>query len=134
MKSISTNCRTKNDMQVINDMEKRYSIKIRDNIKDFIRMNSGGFPKKSIIRADGENYEVRVFLSLDKTDEYYYIDKPLTYFSKKTNGKIIPLGLDSGDNYYCANNENGKVYYWSADDDLYYCIADSIDDFVKLFE
>lgn len=27
-----------------------------------------------------------------------------------TKGKIIPIGVDSGDNYFCVNNETGKVY------------------------
>ena len=37
--------------------------------------------------------------------------------------------LTSGDNYYCVNNENGKVYYWSSSEDSYYYIAESIDEF-----
>ena len=53
---------------------------------------------------------------------------------KKTKGKIVPIGIDSGDNYYCVNNETGKVYYWSAGEDSYYCIAESIAEFVTLFE
>ncbi|MFR6168520.1 MAG: SMI1/KNR4 family protein [Blautia wexlerae] len=39
--------------------------------------------------------------------------------------------LTSGDNYYCVNNENGKVYYWSSSEDSYYYIAESIDEFAS---
>ena len=42
-------------------------------------------------------------------------------------------GIDSGDNYYCVNNENGKVYYWSSSEDSYYYIAESIDEFASFF-
>ena len=41
--------------------------------------------------------------------------------------------LTSGDNYYCVNNENGKVYYWSSSEDSYYYIAESIDEFASFF-
>ena len=58
----------------------------------------------------------------------------MDYFLEKTKGKIVPIGLDSGDNYYCVNNETGKVYYWSAGEDSYYCIAESIMDFIELFK
>ena len=46
---------------------------------------------------------------------------------------MVPIGIDSGDNYYCVNNENGKVYYWSSSEDSYYYIAESIDEFASFF-
>ena len=84
--------------------------------------------------AQGEEYEVRIFLSLDAQDQYYYIKKPLLDFLQRTKGRIIPIGIDSGDNYYCVNNETGKVYYWSMELDEYYCIAENLEMFVSLFE
>lgn len=134
MKCISEKCKLDINKEVFSKAEKDFSISIRIEIKDFLEKNSGGYPKKDIIVIDGEEYEVRVFMSLDSSDENYYIQKPLEYFLGKTKGKMIPIGLDSGDNYYCVNNETGKVYYWSAGEDSYYCIADSVNGFVELFD
>lgn len=53
---------------------------------------------------------------------------------QKRKDRIIPIGIDSGDNYYCVNNETGKVYYWSMELDEYYCIAENLEMFVSLFE
>lgn len=133
MKCISKNCKLNINKEVFAEAEKAFSISLRTEIKDFLEKNSGGYPQKDIIVVDGEEYEVRVFMSLDSADENYYIQKPMEYFLKKTKGKIIPIGLDSGDNYYCVNNETGKVYYWSAGEDSYFCIADSVNEFVELF-
>lgn len=132
------NCISKNvkkfDDSILSSVEEKCSIILRDDIKSFIRINSGGYPIKDIINVDGEDYEVRVFLSADIDDKNYCISKPLEYFLHKTNGKIIPIGIDSGDNYYCVNNESGKVYYWIASEDKYYCISNSLDIFISLFE
>lgn len=133
MKSISTNCRT-NHSNVLSNVAKKNSIVIRADIVSFFEMNSGGYPVKDIVEFDGEEYEVRVFLSLDDSDPNYYIEKPLLFFLEKTKGKIVPIGLDSGDNYYCVNNETGKVYYWCSGEDQYYCIADSLEDFAAHFD
>ena len=134
MKCISENRKLNINKKIFEDAEKTYSITIRSESKDFLGENSGGYPVKDIIVSDGEEYEVRVFMSLDESDKNYYILKPMDYFLKKTKGKIIPIGIDSGDNYYCVNNETGKVYYWSAGEDSYQCISDSLDKFVLFFE
>ena len=134
MKSISTNVKSNVDNTIFAEAEKKYSITIRKDIKNFISVNAGGYPTKDVIVADGDEYEVRVFLSLDSEDKNYCVTKPLDFFLNKTKAKIVPIGLDSGDNYYCVNNENGIVYYWCASEDSYYCIAESIEKFVALFE
>ena len=132
MKSISTNCKS-NYSNVLYDVANDNDIVIRQDIIDFLKMNSGGYPVNDVVKFNGEEYEIRVFLSLDDSDANYYIKKPLEYFLKKTKGKIVPIGIDSGDNYYCLNNENGKVYFWSSGEDQYYCIADSLERFVENF-
>lgn len=134
MKSISTNVKSNVDNAIFAEAEKKYSITIRKDIKDFVAANAGGYPAKDVIEAEGEEYEVRVFLSLDPGDNNYSITKPLDFFLNKTKAKIVPIGIDSGDNYYCVNNETGKVYYWGASEDSYYCIAETIEKFVSLFE
>lgn len=134
MKCISSNCKLNINKKVFEEAEKVYSVSIRKEIKDFLEKNSGGYPVKDIIVSNGEEYEVRVFLSLDESDENYYIQKPMDYFLKKTNGKIVPIGIDSGDNYYCVNNETGKVYCWSAGEDSYYCISENLESYILLFE
>lgn len=132
MKSISTNCKT-DFSDVLSDAAKKSGIVIREDIREFLEQNSGGYPVKDIVTFDDEEYEVRVFLSLDHSDNNYYIEKPLSFFLEKTKGKIVPVGLDSGDNYYCVNNETGKVYYWSAGADQYYYLAESLTEFAKAF-
>jgi len=132
MKCIATNIKKYNE-RIFSDAEKSHSITIRDDIKAFVKQNAGGYPIKDIIISDGEEYEIRVFLSADRDDENYCIEKSMEYFLQKTKGKIIPIGIDSGDNYYCVNNETGKVYYWSAGEDQYYCIAADLNEFVDLF-
>lgn len=133
MKCIAKNCDDNVSGSIIAEAEAKCNIVIREDIKEFLRKNSGGYPIKDII-SDGEKYEVRSFLSLAASNKYFSIEKPLWYFLKKTAGKIIPIGIDSGDNYYCVNNETGKVYYWNASEDAYFCIANSLNDFVLLFE
>lgn len=113
MKSISTNCKS-NYSNVLYDVANDNDIVIRQDIIDFLKMNSGGYPINDVVKFNGEEYEIRVFLSLDDSDANYYIKKPLEYFLKNTKGKIVPIGIDSGDNYYCVNNETGKVYFWSS--------------------
>lgn len=133
MKTISTECKTSYNENIWNETEKKFDICIRKDIKSFFESNNGGYPIKDIIIADGIEYEIRTFLSLDKADENYCIEKPMYYFLEQTKSRIIPLGLDSGDNYYCVNNENGKVYYWSANNNSYYVISESLESFVQLF-
>lgn len=133
MKSISTNCKA-NDSNILLETAKKNNITIRSDIIEFLKINSGGYPIKDVIIIDGEEYEIRVFLSLDISDSNYYIEKPLLFFMEKTKGKIIPIALDSGDNYYCVNNETGKVYYWVSEENRYYCIADSLENFIVCFE
>ena len=100
MKCISNNCKTSINKNVWLETEKKYNIIIREDVKKFLELNSGGYPLKDIIYSDGEEYEVRNFLSLDAEDENYYIGKPLEYFLERTKGKMLPIGIDSGDNYY----------------------------------
>ncbi|HIU58185.1 MAG TPA: SMI1/KNR4 family protein [Candidatus Ornithomonoglobus merdipullorum] len=133
MKNISTECKGSYNELIWQEAEKHFDIVVRNDIKLFLKANNGGYPKKDIIIVDGMEYEVRVFLSLDKNDEHYCIERPLRYFLEKTKARIIPIGLDSGDNYYCVNNETGKVYYWSASNDSYYLISDCLEDFIDLF-
>lgn len=134
MKCISKECDKTINANVFSDVEKTYSVKLREDIKAFLIENSGGYPVKDIIVSNGDDYEVRVFLSLDDANEYYSIKKPLAFFMKSTNGKIVPIGIDSGDNYYCVNNETGKVYYWCASENSYFCISNSLIDFIALFD
>lgn len=134
MKCISSNCRTCIDENVWSDAEKNFSIQIREDIKEFMKENSGGFPNRNFVKVNSEEYEVRVFLSLDENDLNYFIKRPLNFFLEKTKGRIVPIGIDSGDNYYCVNNENGKVYYWNCESDRYFCLSKSLYQFTLLFE
>lgn len=133
MKSISTDSHDQIGGGIWPQVEHDFNITVRDDIKEFLSLNSGGHPQNSIIIANGEEYEVRVFLSLDSQNKYYFIERPMMTFLRNTKGKIIPIGIDSGDNYYCVNNETGKVYYWSMSQDEYYFVSDNLEMFCQLF-
>lgn len=122
-----------NNLNVLKNIEVAQHIVIRKDIEDFLMKNGGGDPVKDIICSDGEEYEVRKILSLDDEDKYYGWRQPLLYFLTQTKKKIIPIAVDSGDNYYCVNNDSGFVYYWSCEDDKYFKVADSLENFSKLF-
>ena len=134
MKSISTDSHDQIGGGIWPQVEHDFNITVRDDIKEFLSLNSGGHPQNSIIIANGEEYEVRVFLSLDSQNKYYFIERPMMTFLRNTKGKIIPIGIDSGDNYYCVNNETGKVYYWSMSQDEYYFVSDNLEMFCQLFD
>ena len=106
------------DPAVFGKLEKKYGFKFEENVKRFFKENNGGIPQQSTIKVNGEEYEIRCFLSFN-SGEYNSIDMPMDSFQKETNGKIIPVAKDSGDDYYCIHTENGKVYYWDKDGDLY---------------
>ena len=133
MKNVSTDCKSFFNDVILGNAETTFGISIRSDIRAFFAANNGGYPTKDIIVSDGDEYEVRAFLSLDRNDENYCLEKPLSFFLSKTNARIIPIALDSGDNYYCVNNETGKVYYWRAGSDRYYLIAERLEVFVSLF-
>ncbi|MCI6639055.1 MAG: SMI1/KNR4 family protein [Lachnospiraceae bacterium] len=120
------------DKNVWEKLEEKYGITIMKEIKDFIALNSGGDPKKSMIETKDGNHEVRKILSLNTENKYYSILKYADKFLSDTKGKIIPIAVDSGGNYFCVNNETGKVYFWFADDGLYYLITDSVEEFCKI--
>ena len=133
MNSITTNLNNNRNISVLNEAEKKFNIELCKEIKDFIFDNAGGYPVKNVITVDGEEYEVRVFLSLDNNDTHYFIKEPLNDFLQKTKGRIVPLAIDSEDNYYCINNETGKLYYWSSELDEYFLLVDNLDLFSDLF-
>lgn len=121
------------DIPVFSKAEKEFNIKIKSGIKNFIKSNPSISNKYG--KIDGEEYEVRAFMSLDEKSNYY-IEKPLNYFLKLTKGKMIPIAVDSGSNYYCANNESGAVYYWSHDggENDFSKIASNIKKFASAFK
>ena len=130
---ISTKTSKEINKEVFENARCKYTIAIPTVLIDFLSDNSDGKPKKKYIEVDGETYCVRRFLSLDPNSEYY-IEKPLDYFLSKTKKRIIPIGVDEGSNYYCMNIENGKVYFWASEEDKYFAIANSIEEFYKLFD
>lgn len=117
------------DVSIWKELEEKYDIKIIQSIKDFIEANSGGDPVKSMINTQNGLHEVRKVLSLTRDSKYYSIVKYADQFLKDTHGKIIPVAVDSGGNYFCVNNETGRVYFWFEEDGLYYQVADDLNEF-----
>lgn len=117
-------------MSVFTEIEKQFEIRIRDDVKEFLTSNPG-YPKKGLIRIGEDQYDIRVFLSIDANSEYY-IKKPLMYYLEQTKGVMIPFAIDNSSGYYCTNNNSGKVYYHSSDAETYYCITNSLEQFIAL--
>ena len=117
------------DELAIDRIEDKYEIDFSEEFKSFFKENNGGIPKNNSFTANGREYEIRCFLSFNE-GEYNSIKAPLASFWEETSGRIIPVARDSGDNYYCINIETGKVYFWSKDDNLYYCIAGTFKEFI----
>lgn len=120
------------DKKDIERISNSYGIEFDKDFIDFIEINNGGIPKTNSIEVGGKEYELRCFLSFN-SGEYNSIELPLKSFQEETKGKIYPIAKDSGDNYFCINKENGKVYFWDKDENLYYKLVDSFADFVSLF-
>lgn len=133
MNTISTNVNPSIDDTIFTNAENKFEIKIREDVQKFIVANAGGFPVKSVISDGEEEYEVRVFLSLDPIDEHYYLGISLDSFLERTKGRIIPIAVDSEENFFCVNNETGNVYYWSSEIDEYFLVSPSLDEFETLF-
>lgn len=115
----------------IDVLENEYDLNFSVAFKAFFKINNAGIPKHNLISVNSKEYEIRCFLSFND-DEYNSIKKPLASFQEETNGKMVPFAKDSGDNYYCLNVENGKVYFWDKDDDLYYMLTESFESFIEL--
>lgn len=121
------------DRLAIDKLEDRYRIDLPREMKIFLKENNGGIPEKYCFEVNGEEYEIRCFLSFNK-EEYNSIYLPAESFQKETNGKIIPFAKDSADNYYCINTENLKIYFWSSEENLYYCLVKNFSEFVELLD
>lgn len=116
--------------EVLEEMKKQYSLTVDETMVTFWKENNGGIPYKKEFCVDGYDYEVRYFLSLND-DDYNSIYKPMDSFQKETNGKTIPLAKDLADNYFCMHIETGSIYFWDSEDDGYYKIAESFEEFIN---
>lgn len=116
----------------IKSFGERYGISFSNEFIDFFSENNGGIPFKKEILVDDEEYEVRCFLSFHESD-YNNIFKPTDFFQKQTKGKIFPIAKDSGDNYFCMNVDNNNIYYWDKEENKYYLLKESFNEFIVLF-
>ncbi len=117
------------DKTLIERVTDRSNIDLPQSVTAFFEKNNGGIPLKKEFSVGDDEYEVRCFLSFNEGD-HNAIKAPLGSFQKETNGKIFPLAKDSGDNYFCLNLENKKIYYWDKDENLYYNIAEDFAAFI----
>ena len=56
MKSIAQNTDYVENQTLLQEVEEKYKIQIREDIKEFIKLNSGGYPLKDVIEAEGERH------------------------------------------------------------------------------
>lgn len=119
--------KNKNSISVF---EKSNNIKIPNELAVFFRDNNGGIPQNNYFKIKDEEYEIRFFLSFNERDGYS-IFKPGKYLLNETKGKLVPFAADSGDNYYCYNLENGKIYRTLSGENGYLYICEKLDELVK---
>ena len=55
MKCISKECDNNININVFSDVEKTFSVKLREDIKKFLIENSGGYPIKNINVSGGDD-------------------------------------------------------------------------------
>ena len=133
MKIICHDIKAITDCNAISDTENKYGFKLPLEVAEFFNLNNGGTPDDRYFVAEEEEFELRSFLSFNEGD-LNSIYKPMEYFQKNTKGKIIPLGYDSFDNYFCMNLENGCIYFYDHEDELYYRIFDSFAELIAVLE
>lgn len=117
----------------IEKLTRQYGINLPYYVIEFFKKNNGGTPYRNKFRVKGETYELRYFLSFNEND-YHFIGKALESFQKESNGVIFPLATDSGDDYFCLNLQDDKIYYWDADVNQYFNIARDFDTFIGYFK
>ena len=113
----------------ITSVEEKYGIKFPEKMVAFFKANNGGIPDTREIMVDGREYEIRCFLSFNEK-EYNSIHQPIESYQKETNGKIVPIAIDSGDNYFCLNLETGNIYYNDYEDGLYYKLFNNFSELI----
>lgn len=119
------------DITQISSVENEFKIKIPNNVKKFFLKNNGGKPYIDVINTNGRDWDIRCFLSFNPNNRYYSIQKCLPFFLEESKGKMIPIAVDNGGNYYCIDSA-GKVYNWfHEEENSYTLITKSFDEFVK---
>lgn len=119
----------KNDNSIML-FEQNNNIKIPEELVSFFTENNGGTPIKNYFKIDEEEFEIRFFLSFNENDNYG-IFKPAKYLLNETKSKLVPFAVDSGDNYYCYNLENGKIYRTLSDEEGYLFICEKLDELLE---
>lgn len=123
--------KTLNDINAVDNFEKKYGISVPNDLKKCIINNNGGRPTpKTLKTKDGEELEVKALLSYNK-DDIENIHNVIEYFIDNYSGKLLPFALDSAGNYYCI--KDGKVVLWTQDSVIYE-ICDSFTEFLNMIE
>lgn len=114
---------------IFDNIEKKYSIKIPNKIKNFLIKHSDEKLKVTNIKINNkpwEDFNIRILSFVNPNSDYYF-ENFVDYFLKGNN-KTIPIAeTDGGDNIVVDIN-TGKVYYWLHEFDDYNLIANSLDE------
>lgn len=116
------------DDGAIEQLQKKYGVKLSKDLADCIRTNNGGRPKPNgIIFGNGTESDVKALLSYNENDtENIY--KVIEYFAKKYKGRAVPFAMDSCGNYYCEVNK--KIVYWMQDGNVL-PVCNSFEEFIE---
>lgn len=105
------------DPNAIQQLEKKYGVKLSKALADCIRANNGGRPKPNAVPfKNGGESDMKMLLSYNEEDlENIY--RVIGFFVQNYKGRLVPFATDSGGNYYC---EMGKqIVYWTQGGEIY---------------
>ena len=105
----------------IESVEAKLSISFPDSFKALYLKGNGGIPNNAIwsdMESEWEEHEIRDFLPLVYAYEH---SEPMdgwveSHWAEKTlPTNLIPFATDWGDNFFCINRDDGKIYYFIRD-------------------
>ena len=121
---------------VIEDLEKKYNIKLPKELRKYYLKYGNSELKSCRFKIEDFSFEVRQIVSLDCNDKLPF-DKIIYYdrLEEWIPKTFYPLAYDSGGNYYYWDSTNGHIYMVYNDDVDYPCeICKSVKEFFKLLE
>lgn len=107
-------------------VEKEYKIKLPEVLKEIIKKNNAGYPKKEIF--DTEKEKERVFknlLSYNKDDQENIFE-----YSNFFDKGLIPFALDPSGNVLCID-ENKAIVFYLIEINEKELVANSFEEFLK---
>ena len=103
------------DKEVFEKIESLYGISVPEELKNLVLNYNAGSPEKYHIMINGNERVFGALLSFNKDDD----DDFYTAFDNSTNKEMIPFGIDPFGNLFCVSTENGHIYFYNHEIEIY---------------